>query len=513
MNSFPQLRTYLESEFARDAEFSVDSSELTNLGSGILNGAGLDPMLLQRLQYLLANDRDDRFICFNAEAVMFGILSSANSRYLAKDSDIQRFMREHAFQEYDPETFIGDFHKSRERKNKYIDKSQRLTKRVMRALDVPIDETQFTVGRNDICTLYFVSSDTFLRALFACRNTKQFSDYGARFMKLHTIYDSIKSKYLIKANKSMKKKNAKNEQALKKKDEALGKRKTKIEELLEQMRRENREAREENREEFREVKTELRSVKTTLNTIVRNVDELHADHTEAAYHSTTIVPEDKSPFFAITSFTKPDDVNPSKQYFRTWRTQKGRMMKELAKKMTETTTNRDGQIKESIHELIIDPLYFSSPVNIPIQANRRMKMICKEIADEHNDSRDDEDERWSMSSVIRETGIKFANVKPVWIPNDHITLKRFIGAYLDVIKDSQGRSFQIVELPDDLKAIIARRKTEYEQRLATESGASKARLQEMVDAINETRIRLERMIAPPSDDEYHTSQEEYSDDE
>ena len=294
MNSFPQLRAHLNSEFSNNPNFTLDSSELTAIGNGILNGAGLDPMLLQRLHYLLANDRDDRFICFNAEAVMFGILSQVGRRGLAQDSDIAKFMRNHAFQEYSPETFIGDFHKSRERKNKYIDKSQRLTKRVMRALDLPIDETQFTVGRNDICTLYFVSSDTFLRALFACRNTKQFSDYGARFMKLHTIYDSIKSKYLVKANKSMKKTNAKNEQALKKKDEALGQRKTKIEELLEQISRDNKAAQEENREGFREVNKKVSSLETKIDNLVDNVDELHADHTEAAYHSTTSVPEDQA---------------------------------------------------------------------------------------------------------------------------------------------------------------------------------------------------------------------------
>ena len=205
MNSFPQFRSYLESEFTKNPEFTLDSSELTALGSEILNGAGLDSTLLQRLRYLLADERDDRFICFNAEAVIFGILSGRGAGQLARDSHIQDFMRDHALQEYDPETFIGDFHTTKERKNKYIQRSQRLTKRAMKALELPIDETQFTVGRNDICTLYFVSSDTFLRALFACKNTKTFSDYGARFMKLHTIYDSIKSKYLTKATKSLKK--------------------------------------------------------------------------------------------------------------------------------------------------------------------------------------------------------------------------------------------------------------------------------------------------------------------
>ena len=123
MNTFQELRAHLNSEFSTNPNFTLDSSELTNLGSGILNGNGLDPALLQRIRFLLADDRDDRFICFNSEAVVFGILSSGGRRYLAKDSDIQKFMRDHGFNQSDSTNCTGDFHVSRERKNKYIDRS------------------------------------------------------------------------------------------------------------------------------------------------------------------------------------------------------------------------------------------------------------------------------------------------------------------------------------------------------------------------------------------------------
>ena len=268
----------------------------------------------------------------------------------------------------------------------------------------------------------------------------------------------------------------------------------------EENRQRQSEMQEENREEFRGLNTKVDTLTTKIDTLVQNVDELHADHTEAAYHSTAIVSNDLSPYFALTSYTKPDNDDPTKKYFRTWRTQQKRMMKELTKKLTETTLDRDGNIVESEHELVISPCYFSSPVNIPIQAMRHMKLICKSIADDHNENREVGEARLSMTSVSRETGIKFANVNPVWTSNDHITLKRFINSYLDVIKDTQGRSFQILELSEELQAIIERRRVEYDERIAEAHGSKREELKEMVDAIREARIRLERLASADGED-------------
>ena len=491
MNTFAELRSHLTTQFNNDPEYTLDSSELTALGSEVLNASGLDPILLQRLKFLLSDERDGRYICFNTEAVVFGILTHAKTRSLARDSDIQRFMNEHGFCELS-DTDSGDYHVSRERKNKYIDRSHRLTKRVMKKLELPT--TELVLGRNDMCKLYFVSSDTFLRALFACKNTKAFSDYGARFMKLHSIYDSIKLKYMTKVNKSMKDTISKKDRALAKKDEAIAGKKDRIEELLQQMRDETREG-------FREVNTKVDTLNVKIDTLVQNVDDLHADHTETAYHATAVVTESESPYFAMTTFTKPNDTDPTKKYFRTWRTQQKRMMKELAKKMTETTLDRNGSIIESEHELVISPCYFSSPVNVPIQSIRHLKLICKSIAEEHNDDRDIGDIRWSMTSVCKDTGINFSKTKPVWVANEYISLKRFINSFLDVIKESQGRSFQILDLPDELQTIIDRRRVEYDERLSEAQGSHRDQLKEMVDAIREARIRLERLASDVEDSE------------
>ena len=284
MNTFDQIRSHLTTQFNNDPEYTLDSSELTVLGSNILNASGLDPILLQRLRFLLSDERDGRYICFNTEAVVFGILSHPSSGKLAKDDHIKRFMNDHGFCELS-DTYSGDYHVSRLRKNKYIDRSHRLTKRVMKTLELPTDDTELVLGRNDMCKLYFVSSDTLLRALFACKNTKAFSDYGARFMKLHSIYDSIKLKYMTKVNKSMKKTISKKDRALAKKDEAIAGKKDRIEELLQQMREENRqrdeenrqrdeenrqrqsEMQEENREEFRGLNTKVSTLTTKIDTL------------------------------------------------------------------------------------------------------------------------------------------------------------------------------------------------------------------------------------------------------
>ena len=97
MNTFAELRSHLIAQFNQNPEFTLDSSELTKLGSSILNESGLDPILLQRLRFLLSDERDGRYICFNTEAVVFGILSDATGRQLPKDSDIVKFLNTHGF--------------------------------------------------------------------------------------------------------------------------------------------------------------------------------------------------------------------------------------------------------------------------------------------------------------------------------------------------------------------------------------------------------------------------------
>ena len=97
MNTFAELRSHLTTQFNNDPEYTLDSSELTALGSEVLNASGLDPILLQRLKFLLSDERDGRYICFNTEAVIFGILSGRGRGQLAKDDHIVNFMNDHGF--------------------------------------------------------------------------------------------------------------------------------------------------------------------------------------------------------------------------------------------------------------------------------------------------------------------------------------------------------------------------------------------------------------------------------
>lgn len=457
MNSFPQFRSYLESEFTKNPEFTLDSSELTALGSEILNGAGLDSTLLQRLRYLLADERDDRFICFNAEAVIFGILSGRGAGQLARDSHIQDFMRDHALQEYDPETFIGDFHTTKERKNKYIQRSQRLTKRAMKALELPIDETQFTVGRNDICTLYFVSSDTFLRALFACKNTKTFSDYGARFMKLHTIYDSIKSKYLSKATKSLKKTIEKNARALMKKDEAISQKRNTVESImarLDEMQNEARAGTKKLETKIDEVTSDNKKLKTKVGQLHQKSNKAMAKLNETfdllkdvAYKSASLPDDPKKHHYLGITLSVSRQKNTDLPVYKLYTTRRqSRDISTVMKKRLPGT----GEKHVGCSIILCGPIYTMSPISSVNSFREKFEERCSELIDQRYQN--DENDDLTVEDIMDHIQVKDSN-NISWFSNPYISVVDIVAMMIDEIKIAQRDAYDVpCEWPRLMKA-------------------------------------------------------------
>ena len=464
MNSFPQFRSYLESEFTKNPEFTLDSSELTALGSEILNGAGLDPILLQRLRFMLADERDDRFICFNAEAVTFGILTHSRSSELAQDSNIQRFMREHALDEYDPETLIGDFHTTKERKNKYIQRSQRLTNRAMKALELPIDETQFTVGRNDICTLYFVSSDTFLRALFACKNTKTFSDYGARFMKLHTIYDSIKSKYLTKATKSLKKTIEKNTRALMKKDEAISQKRNTVESImarLDEMQNEARAGTKKLETKIDEVSSDNKKLKTKVgqlhqksnktmeiaNKTMAKLNETFDLLRDVAYKSASLPDDPKKHHYLGITLSVSRQKNTDLPVYKLYTTRRqSRDISTVVKKRLPGT----GEKHVGCSIILCGPIYTMSPISSVNSFREKFEERCSELIDQRYQN--DEDDDLTVEDIMNHIQVKDSN-NISWFSNPYISVVDIVAMMIDEIKIAQRDAYDVpCEWPRLMKA-------------------------------------------------------------
>lgn len=74
INTYSDLRVFLKKQFDANWEYKIGVTELLQLSENITNGSNLDPLLKRRAEMLLADQRDTPFVCFNTEAVVFGLL-------------------------------------------------------------------------------------------------------------------------------------------------------------------------------------------------------------------------------------------------------------------------------------------------------------------------------------------------------------------------------------------------------------------------------------------------------
>ncbi len=216
-----------------------------------------------------------------------------------------------------------------------------------------------------------------------------------------------------------------------------------------------------------EANKQLNDANGKLDNMENTMNDIHQVAVESAYHSTAIVPDGKQTHFALTS--KIDETG--KITFKTYRTQKTRMFKELTKALAENK-----------HQLVIPPMYIAGPVNIPIAAMLIIKNRFIEIAEEHN-ADDSNEDTWYMTNLIKNSGLKLNNVNSVWVPNEFITKEEMINSYLNVITNSQGRPFQMMDMPDKFIEVVEKRKQDYEERIAKSTGEYRQMLEEMAQLI------------------------------
>jgi len=233
------------------------------------------------------------------------------------------------------------------------------------------------------------------------------------------------------------------------------------------------------RTEATQAHSEATRSREMLEDLTVTVDSIHADHTTTSYHSTPIVESDLTSYFALTS-TNGDNGNIN---FRAWRGQKCYIEQRLIKAMVNNG-----------HELVIPPTYVAGPINVPIDAIRKINENLHEIADTHNANRDNGEARWSYGSLIRITGLHLVKVHPVWAPNEHITRSDMVSTYIDVIRDSQGRSFHVPEMSENLQATVDARRKAYEERIAAATGSAREHLEAMAEMIRHARERMNEPV-------------------
>ncbi len=315
---------------------------------------------------------------------------------------------------------------------------------------------------------YMITKCAFQKVLYRAYNNDKFADYFALIMELYTISKNYQSMYTQKQLEKEKKQ-------LQNDNEAKELENISLRELLKKQHAESIKIL--NRTEQAATNAELaaniakyETVKTNkkLDIVVDAMDLMHEDFTETAYHSTAIVPECKQTYFALTGIINDENIQ-----FRAWRTQNERIFKVLTKVMTEQN-----------HQLIIPPMYVAGSINIPIAAMSKIKLQLRDIAIEHNKTNKGRQNRWSMTKLIKDSGLTLHCIDPIWVPNKFITRDDMVGAYLDIINDSKNRSFQNLEIPIEFKDIIMTRKLEYNNRINNATGKNKEYLEAMAQTID-----------------------------
>lgn len=442
MNTYAELRAHLQSVFAKDANTSIDVSELISMCEGILNATNLDPVLRKRLDILLRKNRDDRFICFNIEAAVFGMIvgrqmdDSSYGKILPMDSDINRFLvKTHEFTRATSASDHGDFHIINERKNAYIRKSFELTKATYKALGIPFTES-LEVPKDASAKLYFVSSATLVEALFVSKNTRAFAKYGATILRILSIYESIKCSYLKKENKDMKKLIEKKDHTIEKKDEGLRVRKTTIDkfmERLDEMQREAKQDRKQMKTAIHEIKQENKKLNRAQRTMMDKLNDTFELVREIAYQSAVLPSDSKKHTYlgATLSVSKPkDSEDPVYQLY---------ILRRQSKDIATAMRKRLGGDKKNHHVgssiVIIPPIFTVSPIATVNAFKEKIRARCIDIVDNSEDS------DLMVEDVMEPIEVKSSNVINIR-KNDHVSVVDMMKMLIDEVKLAQRDSYE-----------------------------------------------------------------------
>ncbi len=208
-STYTQLSEFLTEQFEKNNQFKINTTEVLSQCEALTHGPGLDRKLVRRSELLAKTNFDEKTICFNVEAVAFGLLSGRTKRTgsaslpegrslpVAQHIDITTFFTDHGIVKNVDAVSIRD------KQHKHIMESFELTKQVYKSLDLQEDPTEPVLSRDSKCTLYFVSYTTFIRALVNCKKSKAFAEYAASILTILTICKNLESEYTAKVNERL----------------------------------------------------------------------------------------------------------------------------------------------------------------------------------------------------------------------------------------------------------------------------------------------------------------------
>ncbi len=108
-STYTQLSEFLTEQFEKNNQFKINTTEVLSQCEALTHGPGLDRKLVRRSELLAKTNFDEKTICFNVEAVAFGLLSGASSRTgvsslprgsrraVASNDAIDTFFTDHGF--------------------------------------------------------------------------------------------------------------------------------------------------------------------------------------------------------------------------------------------------------------------------------------------------------------------------------------------------------------------------------------------------------------------------------
>ncbi len=79
-STYTQLSEFLTEQFEKNNQFKINTTEVLSQCEALTHGPGLDRKLVRRSELLAKTNFDEKTICFNVEAVAFGLLSGRTKR-------------------------------------------------------------------------------------------------------------------------------------------------------------------------------------------------------------------------------------------------------------------------------------------------------------------------------------------------------------------------------------------------------------------------------------------------
>ena len=235
--------------------------------------------------------------------------------------------------------------------------------------------------------------------------------------------------------------------------------------------------------ERREILGEIKEARDDIDDLHNTVITQHQTAIDIAQHAAPQVKASKQQYFAMTVYQRIGDTSGT-LYFRNWRLQACKINSELLKSMTVPTKKKG--IEFTVHQLVIPPMYTPGPVCVGVAGSDKVRCYLKnKLANLNRGAR--RQNKTKLKEFFNEVGIEFSTVNPVWKPNQFVSRSKFIDFFLNEIKDTKARPFELAAIQKK----IDEQCVEQHRLLINSTGEARERLEGLAEIISRARETID----------------------